>query len=153
MNDNKKLIKNFLNCCQVSLMGNSLGWLHPWKPAGCGGWRWPSERSSNSGWLQKQLAGLPAPLQLPFAAHPPHPPNFSLQGRDVQFQTRVTGSYFQRGGVPLTPPMRASYFPLQHPPTRGSQSHQMRGSCVYGQVTLVGTVCLPPHASLETPGP
>lgn len=144
MNDNKKLIKNFLNCCQVSLMGNSLGWLHPWKPAGCWGWRWLSERSSNSMWPGKQLGGggrLPVPLQRPSAAHPS---NFSLQGEEALFQTRVSGSHFsaRRGPRYPPPPVRASYFPLQQPPTRGSQSHQMRDSCVYersGHYVLAST--------------
>lgn len=105
MNDNKKLIKNFLNCCQVSLMGNSLGWLHPWKPAGCGGWRWPSESFSNSLWPRKLLAGLSAPRQLPFAAHPL---NFPLVGREVQSRTLVTGPVSPSRG-PAFPPTDANF--------------------------------------------
>lgn len=74
------------------------------------------------------LAGLSAPRQLPFEAHPL---NFPLVGQGVQFRTLVTGLVSPSRGPasPPTPTPRRELlaFPLQSPPKPGSQSRQKRG--------------------------
>lgn len=94
---------------------------------------------SNSLWLRKLLAGLSAPRQLPFAAHPL---NFPLLGGEVQFRILVTGPAFP-------PPTRTSYFSFAKPSEAGVPEPPRARLFVYGQVTLVCTVCWPPPPSLD----
>lgn len=148
MNGNKKLIKNFPNCFQVSLMGNRQPSLFP-APKSGGSTRLGAGQDGPRNSSGQVFLGLPELFRKRPRRSPASPP--AVYGSvDSAARLRTLGRWVGSRGPALPYPRQGARFATEkHPPTRRRPrgSSQRPKSVSRSQTTAVWAVCAAPRAT------